>query len=49
MKVKVIFYSSYGHIYRMAEAEAEGAGEVEGARVELLQVPVLVTDEVLEQ
>jgi len=49
VKVKVIFYSMYGHIYRMAEAEAEGAREVEGAEVELLQVPELVPDEVLEK
>ena len=39
----------YGHIYRMAEAVAEGAREVEGAEVELLQVPELVPDEVLEK
>ena len=49
MKVKVVFYSMYGHIYRMAEAEAEGAREVEGAEVELLQVPELVPDEILEK
>ena len=49
MKVKVVFYSMYGHIYRMAEAVAEGAREVEGAEVELLQVPELVPDDVLEK
>jgi NAD(P)H dehydrogenase (quinone) len=49
MKVKVVFYSMYGHIYRMAEAVAEGAREVQGAEVELLQVPELVPDEVLEK
>lgn len=49
MNVKVVFYSMYGHIYRMAEAVAEGAREVEGAEVELLQVPELVPDEVLEK
>jgi len=49
IKVKVVFYSMYGHIYRMAEAEVEGAREVEGANVELLQVPELVPDEVLEK
>ncbi len=49
MKIKVIFYSMYGHIYRMAEAVAEGAREVEGAEVELLQVPELVPDDVLEK
>jgi NAD(P)H dehydrogenase (quinone) len=47
MKIKIIFYSMYGHIYRMAEAVAEGAREVEGVQVELLQVPELVPDEVL--
>lgn len=49
MNVKVVFYSMNGHIYRMAEAVAEGAREVEGAEVELLQVPELVPDEVLEK
>ena len=49
MKVKIVFYSMYGHIYRMAEAVAEGAREVEGAEVELLQVSELVLDDVLEK
>lgn len=49
MKVKVVFYSMYGHIYRMAEAVAEGTREVEGVDVELLQVPELVPDAVLEK
>ncbi len=49
MKVKVVFYSMYGHIYRMAEAVAEGAREVEGAEVEILQVPELVPEAVLEK
>ena len=49
MKAKVVFYSMYGHIYRMAEAVAEGAREVEEAEVELLQVPELVPDDVLEK
>jgi NAD(P)H:quinone oxidoreductase type IV len=49
MKIKVVFYSMYGHIYRMAEAVAEGAREVEGAEVELLQVPELVPEEALEK
>jgi NAD(P)H:quinone oxidoreductase type IV len=47
-KVKVVFYSMYGHTHRMAEAIAAGAREVEGVRVEILQVPELVPDEVLE-
>lgn len=49
MKIKIVFYSMYGHIYRMAEAVAEGAKEVDGAEVELLQVLELVPDEVLEK
>lgn len=39
----------YGHIYRMAEAVAEGARQVEGAEVELLQVPELIPEAVLEK
>ena len=39
MKVQVIFYSMYGHIYRLAEAVVEGARQVEGAEVALFQVP----------
>jgi len=33
MKTKIIFYSMYGHIYRMAEAVAEGEAEGEGEAV----------------
>jgi NAD(P)H dehydrogenase (quinone) len=49
MKVQVVFYSMYGHIYRMAEAAAEGAHEVAGTEVELLQVPELIPEEVLQR
>ncbi|MBN1918816.1 MAG: NAD(P)H:quinone oxidoreductase [Verrucomicrobia bacterium] len=49
MKVQIIFYSMYGHIYRMAEAVAEGAREVPGAEVQLYQVPELVPDEALKK
>lgn len=49
MKVKIVFYSMYGHIYRMAEAVAAGVREVDGTEVELLQVPELVPEDVLER
>ncbi len=49
MKVKIVFYSMYGHIFRLAEAVAEGAREIEGAEVQLLQVLELVPDDVLEK
>jgi NAD(P)H dehydrogenase (quinone) len=47
--VQVIFYSMYGHIYRMAEAVAEGARSVPGVEVSLFQAPELVPQDVLEQ
>ncbi|MBN2110946.1 MAG: NAD(P)H:quinone oxidoreductase type IV [Methanosarcinaceae archaeon] len=47
MKIDVIFYSLYGHNYKMAEAVAEGAREVEGAEVGIYQVPETFTPEIL--
>jgi len=47
--VLVVFYSMYGHIYKMAEAESEGARSVEGVDVKLVQVPELVPDAALER
>jgi len=44
----IVFYSMYGHVYRMAEAVAEGAAGLEGAEVQLFQVAELVPEEVLE-
>jgi NAD(P)H dehydrogenase (quinone) len=49
IKVQVIFYSMYGHVYRMAEAVVEGAKQVPGAEVSLYQVQELIPDDVLEQ
>ena len=48
-KVQVVFYSMYGHVYQLAEAEAAGAREVQDCEVELYQVPELVSNEVLEK
>lgn len=48
-KVQVVFYSMYGHIYKMAEAIAAGAREVPDTEVTLYQVPELVPDAVLEK
>ena len=49
MNVSIVFYSMYGHIYTLAGAVAEGAREVKGANVRLLQVPELVPEEILEK
>jgi NAD(P)H dehydrogenase (quinone) len=49
VRVQIVFYSLYGHVYRMAESVAEGARQVHGAEVSLLQVPELLPDTVLEK
>jgi len=45
-KVLVLYYSSYGHISKMAQAVAEGARAVPGAEVVVKRVPELVPEEV---
>jgi NAD(P)H dehydrogenase (quinone) len=49
MKMQVIFYSMYGHVYRLAEAVVEGARQVAAAEVSLYQVAELVPDAALEK
>ena len=49
MKALVVFYSTYGHIYQMAEAIAEGVRQVNGTEVELRRVPETLPEGVLEQ
>ena len=49
MKALVVFYSMYGHVYKMAEAIAEGVREIEGAEVVLKRVPETLPVEVLEK
>ena len=44
-KVLVLYYSSYGHIEKMAEAVAEGARGA-GAQVDIKRVPETVSEEV---
>lgn len=48
VKILVVYYSMYGHIWRMAQAVAEGAGEVAGANVLVRRVPETLPDQVLE-
>src|SRR5579883_2161633 len=45
-KVLVLYYSSYGHIEAMAQAQAEGARQIPGAQVEVKRVPELVPLEI---
>ena len=44
-KVLVLYYSSYGHIEKMAEAVAKGARDA-GAEVAVKRVPELVPEEI---
>jgi len=48
-KIQVVFYSMYGHIYKMAESIAAGAREVPDVEVTLYQVQELMPDDVLEK
>jgi NAD(P)H:quinone oxidoreductase type IV len=48
-QVKIIFYSMYGHVYRLAEAIADGARMVSDVEVTLSQVPEVISDQILEQ
>lgn len=47
VRVQIIFYSMYGHIYKMAESVAEGV-RAAGGTVKLMQVAELVPDDILE-
>ncbi len=49
MKISIVFYSMYGHMYEMAKAAAEGAKEVPGADVQLFRAAETLPDEVLEK
>ena len=49
MKVLVLYYSTYGHILRMAEAVAAGVGSVANAEAVLRRVPETLPEGVLEK
>jgi len=45
-RVLVLYYSSYGHVERMAEAVADGVRSVGGAEATIKRVPELVPEDV---
>ena len=49
MKVLIVYYSMYGHIYKMAQTVAEGIRLVEGAEAVLRRVPETLPEAVLEK
>ncbi len=46
MKILIVFHSTYGHMYKMVQAAAEGAREA-GAEVEIKRVPELLSDDII--
>jgi NAD(P)H dehydrogenase (quinone) len=49
IKIYIIFYSMYGHVYKLAQSIEEGAKSVDGVEVSLFQVPELVPLDVLKK
>jgi NAD(P)H dehydrogenase (quinone) len=49
MKLLVVYYSMYGHIFTLAKAIAEGAKQVQGCEVSIKKVPETLSKEILEK
>jgi NAD(P)H dehydrogenase (quinone) len=49
MKTLVLFYSTYGHVWKLAEAVAEGARQVAGNEVVVKRVPETLPKEILDK
>jgi NAD(P)H dehydrogenase (quinone) len=49
MKVLIVYYSTYGHVHKMAEAITEGVKQVDGAEAIMRRVPETLPYEVLEK
>ena len=47
MKILIVYYSMYGHMYEMVKAAAEGASSLKGAEVTVKRVPETLPAEVL--
>jgi len=48
MKVLIVYYSTYGHVHKMAEAMAEGVRQVDGTEAVMRRVPETLPGDVLE-
>lgn len=49
MKILIVYYSMYGNTFELANHILEGCRSVEGAEVELKQVPDLLSEELIEK
>lgn len=47
--VLILYYSSYGHVRALAQAEAEGARSVPGVQVDIRRVPETVPEDVRQK
>lgn len=47
--IQIIFYSTYGHVYRLAEAVAEGARTIADTNVQIFQVAETLPEEILRK
>ncbi|GAB4417185.1 MAG: hypothetical protein OHK0032_13210 [Thermodesulfovibrionales bacterium] len=47
MKVLIVYYSTFGNIYKMAKLVAEGVAQVEGAEPVVRKVPELIPEKVI--
>lgn len=47
MKVLIVYYSTFGNVYRMAQLVAEGVRQVEGAEAVIRKVPELMPESVV--
>jgi NAD(P)H dehydrogenase (quinone) len=48
MKVLIVYYSTYGNVYKMAKLVAEGVKDVKGAEPLVRRVPELIPSSVIE-
>ena len=48
MKVLIVYYSSFGNVYKMAKLVAEGVNQVEGAEAVIRKVPELMPDSLVQ-
>lgn len=49
MKILIVYYSTYGHVHKMAQAIAAGVSEIDGAEAVMRRVPETLPHEVLEK
>src|SRR6266542_808256 len=48
MKVLIVYYSTYGNVYKMARLVAEGVSQIPGAEAVVRTVPELIPQSVIE-